>query len=437
MVWDFSESVCTSESSGSWHVMTERDYLEPARFVERGTLVTESLASSPPSAARLNGITVETSAVFNMANQFSGGKTHSLTADLYHLARHAQKAPSFQGGRSHLDPCGRQLHPQAAAAVFVGKEFDSISGRGGNGEPVRMTPWWGEIAWQLGGYESFRAVEKHDRKFIEPKGDSSAHAAQGEGLPDPQKVATVIFMESNGGQSQNKAEASLPEIRAAVGDPDTNLADVETVLEGLTAACYYLNWDRNRYRFGLRPNLNQILVTRRGAVDLKAIDARVRKTTEDLFREGPKFLDRRFMPDRSNDVPDRAQLTLVVMGLDKTAGEARTRSLMESFVKECGSSGRTFKSSLLFAVPDSATAITTAARDLLAWEDINDDDDTIGQLEESQKRHAVPEPEPREVRPARGHRARTGMCSCSTRATPSRIRISARSTRAWPRRSPT
>ena len=201
-----------------------------------------------------------------------------------------------------------------------------------------------------------------------------------------QKVATVIFMESNGGQSQNKAEASLPEIRAAVGNPEINLADVETVLEGLTATCYYLNWDRNRYRFGLRPNLNQILVTRRGAVAAKAIEARVRKITEDLFREGPKFLDRRFFPERSNDIPDRPQLTLAVMALDKLAGDAGTKTLVESFVKECGSSGRTFKSSLLFAVPDSTTAITNAARDLLAWEDINDDDDTIGQLEDAQKR---------------------------------------------------
>jgi len=201
-----------------------------------------------------------------------------------------------------------------------------------------------------------------------------------------QKVATAIFMESNGGQSQNKAEASLPEIRAAIGNPDINLADVETVLEGLTGTCYYLNWDRNRYRFGLRPNLNQILVTRRGAVAPKAIEARVRKMTEDLFREGPKFLDRRFFPERSNDIPDRPQLTLAVMALDKLAGEAGTKSLIESFVKECGSSGRTFKSSLLFAVPDSATAITNAARDVLAWEDINDDDDTIGQLEDAQKR---------------------------------------------------
>src|SRR3954470_12609592 len=159
-----------------------------------------------------------------------------------------------------------------------------------------------------------------------------------------QRVATAIFMESNGGQSQAKAEASLAEIRAAVGGPDVNLADVETVLEGLSSTCYYLNWDRNRYRFSLRPNLNQILVTRRGAVTPKAIEARIQKTTEELFREGPKFLDRRFFPARPNAVPDRPQLTLVVLGLDSPAGEAATKAFIEGIVRECGASGRTFKS---------------------------------------------------------------------------------------------
>jgi hypothetical protein len=201
-----------------------------------------------------------------------------------------------------------------------------------------------------------------------------------------QKVATAIFMESNGGQSQAKAEASVSEIRAAVGGPDMNLADVETVLEGLSSTCFYLNWDRNRYRFGLRPNLNQILVTRRGAVTPKDIEGRIRKTTEDLFREGPKFLDRRFFPDRSNDVPDRPQLTLVVLGLNRPASETATKTFIDGIVRECGTSGRSFKSGLLFAVPDSGTAVANAARDVLAWEDINDDSDTVGQLEDSQKR---------------------------------------------------
>ena len=37
-------------------------------------------------------------------------------------------------------------------------------------------------------------------------------------------------------------------------------------------------------------------------------------------------------------------------------------------------------------MPDSGTAVANAARDVLAWEDINGDDDTVGQLEDSQKR---------------------------------------------------
>ena len=45
------------------------------------------------------------------------------------------------------------------------------AGRGGDGEPVRKTPW-GEIAWQLGGAASFAAVAGHDREFVEPKGDA-------------------------------------------------------------------------------------------------------------------------------------------------------------------------------------------------------------------------------------------------------------------------
>ena len=44
--------------------------------------------------------------------------------------------------------------PEAAVAVFMGKEFDSLKGRGGGDEPVRKTPW-GEIAWQIGGAKSF------------------------------------------------------------------------------------------------------------------------------------------------------------------------------------------------------------------------------------------------------------------------------------------
>jgi len=41
----------------------------------------------------------------------------------------------------------------------------------------------------------------------------------------------------------------VPEIRLGVAEPDLDIANVETALDALTASCYYLNADRNRYRF--------------------------------------------------------------------------------------------------------------------------------------------------------------------------------------------
>lgn len=609
------------------HIRDKRaheDYLNPERFFERTYLTKSLLDLSSQVVRRISGMKVDTSAVFNMATQFGGGKTHSLTA-LYHLAKGGEAARGWNGVSEILKRAGVSTIPKSNVAVFVGTEFDVIEGRGGDGEPLRKTPW-GEIAWQLGGETSFNAVAKHDDQGIAPSGDvirkmlpkspslilmdellnyvnrgrsrglsdqlynfvhnlseearaqdrlalcvsipmselemnpadqrdfdsykklldrvgkaisMSADAEVMEiirrrlfewhGLPDEakktaaayaewarehsqelsglgddtavesfqacypfhpsvisvferkwqslpgfqrtrgvlrllalwvarayqeehrkasseplislgsapfedqtfrdavfvqlgsdqlvipvttdiagkkdahakkldkeateairksrlhQKVATAIFMESNGGQSQAKADASLPEIRAAIGAPDMNLADVETALEGLVGSCYYLTWDRNRYRFGLSPNLNQMLVTRRGAVLPKAIEARIAETTVELFKAGPKLLERRCFPERSNDIPDRPQLTLVVLGLDKTIGEPGTKTFMETLLKESGTSGRTFKSSLLFAVPASASTIGEAARNLLAWEDIQNDQDSVKRLEESQK----------------------------------------------------
>jgi predicted AAA+ superfamily ATPase len=72
------------------------DYQDPARFFER-TYVTKTLGDLAVSTARrLNGIKVETSAVFNLSTQFGGGKTHALTL-LYHLAKGGPRASAWKG----------------------------------------------------------------------------------------------------------------------------------------------------------------------------------------------------------------------------------------------------------------------------------------------------------------------------------------------------
>src|SRR6266850_1948309 len=72
------------------------DYIKPDRFFERTYFTGSLLDLAAESVRRLSGNQVETSAVFNMATQFGGGKSHSLTA-LYHLGKHADKAKAWNG----------------------------------------------------------------------------------------------------------------------------------------------------------------------------------------------------------------------------------------------------------------------------------------------------------------------------------------------------
>ena len=142
-------------------------YQNPEKFFER-TFLTKNLSDlSAEVVRRLSGIKVETSSVFNMTTQFGGGKTHALTL-LYHLAKGGNAAGGWKGVQSIVTKANVDKVPKAKTAVFVGTEFDSITGRGGDdGTPLRKTPW-GEIAFQLGGEKAFKFVEEHEKQVIAP-----------------------------------------------------------------------------------------------------------------------------------------------------------------------------------------------------------------------------------------------------------------------------
>jgi len=603
------------------------DYRDPARFFER-TYLTENLKDLASQVLRrLSGITTETSAVFNMTTQFGGGKTHALTL-LYHLAKGGPKAEKWQGVSLLKQKAGVDKMPQAAVASFVGTEFDSVTGRGGtDGTPRRRTPW-GEIAWQLGGEESFAKVAKHEEDFIEPKGDviraflpkdrpclilmdeivsyvstyrkkgyhnslynfiqALSETARGQdnvvlvvsvpssvisytdsdeadqqrfkhmldrlgkavimaaeketseiirrrlfdwgGLPsearkvaaeyadwvcehremlprwfpvdnareaieasypfhptvlsvferkwqslprfqktrgilrmlalwvarayqdgfkgahkdplinlgtapleDPlfrtavleqlgetrlegaittdicgatgahamrldaeavdtikkarlhRKVATTIFFESNGGQAKD-GEATVPEVRLAVGEPDLDLGNVETTLEALSETCYYLRLERNRYRFGLTPNLNKMLADRQATITDDRIEECVRAEIIKAFEKEPGVEVVPFA-DQSSQVPDRPILTLVVMPPQQSKTEKNTMALVDAMIRKYGRPDRTFKSALLLAIPETNATLREEARKLLAWQDIKKEEGD--RLDKSQRAHLM------------------------------------------------
>lgn len=145
-------------------------YQQPDEFFERNFFTKNLRELSTQVVRRLSGVKVETSAVFNLSTQFGGGKTHALTL-LFHLAEGGAAARKWKGVDTVLSAAKVAENPKAATAIFVGTEFDSLVGRGGgDGTPLRRTPW-GEVAFQLGGAEAFRLVEKHEAEATAPGGD--------------------------------------------------------------------------------------------------------------------------------------------------------------------------------------------------------------------------------------------------------------------------
>lgn len=192
-----------------------------------------------------------------------------------------------------------------------------------------------------------------------------------------QKVATAVFFESSGGQVRN--EATLPEIRLAIGGPDVEVGLIETALDDLVRQCYYLGVRGTAYWISHRPTLNKILADRRAALSGpeadEAIRERVRQAIREVFRAGPRVPDRRFFPEASGDIPDTPSLTLVILapqhGWESASREA-TRRLITGMTQECAGRGRTFKSGLLFAVAEGGSALADEAKTLLALESLED-----------------------------------------------------------------
>ena len=617
------------------------DYKKPDHFFAKTFLSANLLDLAAQTVRRMSGETSHTSPVFNLATNFGGGKTHALTL-LYHLAKNGPTSHNWLGVSQIRDKAGIAKIPKAHTAVFVGTEFDSLAGRGGEkGEPRRTTPW-GEIAWQLGGADAFKLVQKHDEQKIAPGGDvlrkivpenepclilmdellnyssrfrklglntqlydfilslsgalnpqsvlavsvpasememttddvadydrltkmldrvgkaltmtagaetseiirrrlfewdTRALNAEGRVLlpkdaqdtsyefarwvsdyaqqlassvpaeharahfdacypfhpcvlsvferkwqsvpkfqqtrgilrllalwiqqaytqayrkahPDPlltlgtapfgdaifraavfeqlgsraletavtvdiagrkesfasaldaeaveairkdrlhQKVATVVFFESNGGTT--RFDATVPEIRLAVGHPELDLGNIETALDALTERSYYLTVERKNYKFSLKENLNKRFSDKRANIAPALAEEVVRAEVQKVFTAGAG-VERIFFPEKTGQVPDRPAVTLVVLSPDQSMqDEKATTKFVETVTREYGSSSRTFKSALVFCMPESADAIRDEARKVLAWEAIDEeapdlklDDAQIRQLDENLKK---------------------------------------------------
>jgi len=602
-------------------------YQNPEQFFVR-TYLTKNLSKLAIEVnRRLAGEMTGTSAVFNIMNQFGGGKTHALTM-LYHLAKHGKQAHDWEGVNKIRAQAQISEIPQANIAVFVGTDFDTIKGRGGNDNtPHRLTPW-GEIAFQLGGEANFNKVAEHDVQHIAPAGDvihqmlptdrpclilmdelmnyvsrggdhaftqlysflqnlseeirSTTRAVLAISLPASelemtpesqanyqrlekllarlskamlmsteketseiirrrlfdwemglftqegkvllpkevgpicqeyaqwtmdnksqlgvdhfdqtqflatypfhptvlsvferkwqtlprfqrtrgilrllalwvahafqqgmagrhkeklitlgtapleeslfraelfkqlgeerleavittdiigndafalrldreshddlkkvklhQKVATTILFESSGGIIRK--QASLPEIRLAVGQPKLDIGNIETVLDALLNQCYYLSSERNHYHFSTQPNLNKLHADRSATVKNANIQEHLYHQVRDVLKCIPS-VDCCFFPQKSDDIANRPKLTFVILAPEQVWQDNQTQLTIDKFTKQCGSSYRVYQSALIWIVADSSLNLHEDTRKLLGWQMIDDEKQEL-QLEKNQ-----------------------------------------------------
>lgn len=108
--------------------------------------------------------------VVQLQTSFGGGKTHSMLA-LYHLLGGQIEFSEIPGGEDIIGRIGEVDNSISAnRAVIVGTAFSAT-------EP-RIYPdctthtLWGDIAYQLGGVEAYRMVEKADLAGISPGSDT-------------------------------------------------------------------------------------------------------------------------------------------------------------------------------------------------------------------------------------------------------------------------
>jgi hypothetical protein len=198
------------------------------------------------------------------------------------------------------------------------------------------------------------------------------------------KAATTIFFESNGGVV--RAEATLPEIRLAIADSSINIGDVESVLDTLKTDCYYLIVESTKYHFSLSPNLNKILADRLASVQTEGIIDRVQTEIKKAFTS-PSGIDIsvKHFPNQSSEIPNIPKLTLAVLSIDRPMNDPNTLVFTEKLIRESGTSDRTYKSAVIFAIADSENLLRDEARKVLAWENIRDQEwETLNDVQKRQ-----------------------------------------------------
>lgn len=159
----FQESEFAADLNKVVNKTASKEYQNPGLFFER-TYITEGMKLMLESVAkRITGNGGDP--VVQLQTAFGGGKTHAMMA-VYHMVKGEEPAEGLPGVYSILAGMGISDLPSANVAVLDGNNLSPSEPR--QRGDVLINTLWGEMAWQLGGDEGYRMLEKADRDGTNP-----------------------------------------------------------------------------------------------------------------------------------------------------------------------------------------------------------------------------------------------------------------------------
>jgi len=182
-----------------------------------------------------------------------------------------------------------------------------------------------------------------------------------------QRNSTSIFLHSFAAD-QNKRGIGLPYIKLDVTRPGTPVTLVTDVLQKQRQELWYLNTRGDQeYFFSNVPNLNRVVIDKKSQVQRTAVRKELKTRIEDEL--GNK-LRPYLWPTSGDEIPDNQELKLAVLDPDENYGDRELRR----WVDKKGQSYRTYKNTLIFAVPDEDRHVRfeNKVKDYLALQEISD-----------------------------------------------------------------
>lgn len=238
--------------------------------------------------------------------------------------------------------------------------------------PLEVPDFQGVVLGQLGEHRLLAAIEAD---IAGPHSHARALDVDATGpLKDiHRRVATTIFFESSGGQSQKLAHT--PELRFALCEPGIDTTSVDNAASALEARAFFISKvGTDGYQIGYRPTLRKVVNDRRVSLDEeREVVPAVRAAVKKEFDAGAA-LPIIYFPEDGAAVADTTRLTLVVVGPEREwQNPGQLRSQICEWTRQRGSSSRLYPGSLLWCIRKPGRELKDKAEIWLAWKKVERD----------------------------------------------------------------